>query len=70
VRRCTNGACAHKLYLTVSHRPDGGLDFCFEYQTGAVTRKKLEEIYYYICRIIFRGVEKSDRTVDEIIAWA
>lgn len=70
VRRYTNGAAAHTLYLTVSHRPDGGLDFCFEHQTGVVTPKKLESIYYYLCRIIFRGVEDSARTVGEIIDWS
>ena len=61
---------AHTLYLTVSHRPDGGLDFCFEHQTGVVTPEKLEEIYYYLCRIIFRGIEDCTRTVGEIIDWS
>lgn len=69
VKRYSNGAAAHTLYLTVSHRPDGGLDFCFEHQTGVVTPKKLEEIYYYLCRIIFRGIEDANRTVGEIIKW-
>ncbi len=70
VKRYTNGAAAHALYLTVSHRPDGGLDFCFEHQTGVVTPKRLEEIYYFLCRIIFRGVEDCNRTVGDIIDWA
>lgn len=59
---------AHTLYLTVSHRTmDNGLDFGFEYQTGVVTPEKLEYIYYYLCRIIFRGVEDPERTVGEIM---
>ena len=66
--RYSNGVAAHTLYLTVSHRAgDNGLDFCFEYQTGVVTPEKLEYIYYYLCRIIFRGVENPERTVGKII---
>ena len=70
VKRYTNGACAHTLYLTVSHVPDGGMDFCFEYQTGVVTHEKLESIYYYLCRIIFKGIEDCNQTVGEIIDWS
>ena len=70
VRRYTNGACAHTLYLTVSHRPLGGLDFCFEHQTGVVTYEKLQEVYFYICRIMFKGIEDSSRTVGEVIEWS
>lgn len=70
VRRYSNSACAHTLYLTVSHRPLGGLDFCFEHQTGVVTYEKLQEVYYYLCRIMFRGIEDSSRTVGEIIDWS
>ena len=70
-QRYSNGVCAHTLYLTVSHSPvDNGLDFCFEYQTGVVTPEKLREIYYYLCRIIFRGIEDASRTVGEIIDWS
>ncbi|MCC8025850.1 MAG: condensation domain-containing protein [Clostridium sp.] len=66
--RYSNGVAAHTLYLTVSHRAsDNGLDFGFEYQTGVVTPEKLEYIYYYLCRIIFRGVEDCGRSVGEII---
>lgn len=66
--RHSNGAAAHTLYLTVSHRAsDNGLDFGFEYQTGVVTPEKLEYVYYYLCRIMFRGIEDSSRTVGEII---
>ncbi len=70
VRRYSNSACAHTLYLTVSHRPTGGLDFCFEHQTGVVTYEKLQEVYYYLCRILFRGIEDPSRTVGEIIDWS
>ena len=70
VRRYTNGACAHTLYLTVGHTPDGGLDFCFEHQTGVVTFEKLQEVYYYLCRMIFHGIEDPTRTVGEVIKWS
>lgn len=70
VKRYSNGAAAHTLYLTVSHTPDGRMDFCFEHQTGVVTPEKLESIYYYLCRLIFRGVEDCSRTVGEIIDWS
>ncbi len=69
--RYTNGAAAHTLYLTVNENPsDNGMDFCFEYQTGVVTPEKLQDIYYFLCRIMFRGVEDCSRTVGEIIQWA
>lgn len=68
--RYGNGMAGQPLYLTVSHHPeDDGLDFCFEYQIGAVDDAKLQDVYYYLCRIIFRGVEDCNRTVGEIIDW-
>ncbi|MGN0159225.1 MAG: condensation domain-containing protein [Brotaphodocola sp.] len=68
--RYGNGVAAQPLYLTVSHHPeDDGLDFCFEYQDGMVTPEKLRDVYYYVCRIMFRGVEDCSRTVGEIIDW-
>ena len=70
VKRYTNGACAHTLYLTVGHTPDGGLDFCFEHQTGVVTFEKLQQVYYFLCRIMFYGMEDPNRTVGEVIEWA
>ena len=53
-----NGATTQAMYLTVMHRPeDNGLDFNFEHQVKAVSREKLEYLYYYLCRIMFKGVE-------------
>ena len=63
-----NGATPQAMYLTVMHRPeDNGLDFNFEHQVAAVTRETLEYFYYYMCRIMFKGVEKPYLTVGEII---
>lgn len=63
-----NGATTQAMYLTVMHRTDdNGLDFNFEHQIKAVTRDKLEYMYYYLCRIMFRGIENPNLTVGEII---
>lgn len=64
----SNGVCAHALYLTVMHRAqDNGLNFSFEHQTGAINYESLQKIYYYVCRILFKGIENPDMTVGEII---
>lgn len=64
----SNGVCAHALYLTVMHRAeDNGMNFNFEHQTGAVTYIDLQYLYYYFCRILFKGVENPHMTIGEII---
>lgn len=63
-----NGAAAHRLYLTVMHRStDNGLDFNFEHQTGAYSYEKLEYFYYYLCKILFKGIENKDLKVGDIL---
>lgn len=63
-----NGATTQAMYLTVMHRPDdNGLDFSFEHQVKAVSRKELEYLYYYLCKIMFKGIENPDLSVGEII---
>lgn len=63
-----NGATTQAMYLTVMHRPDdNGLDFNFEHQVDAVSREQLEYFYYYMCKIMFKGVEKPYLTVGDII---
>ncbi len=63
-----NGATTQAMYLTVMHRPDdNGLDFHFEHQVKAVSREKLEYLYYYLCRILFRGIEDPRQTIGRII---
>lgn len=65
----SNGACAHALYLTVMHRAeDNGLNFNFEHQTGVVQYRDLEYFYYYLCRILFYGMEHPQSTVGELIS--
>ncbi len=64
----TNGVAAQPLYLTVMHRvEDGGLNFNFEYRKDAVTNYEMEYLYYYLCRVLFRGIENSSRTIGEIL---
>lgn len=67
-KRYGNGYYADGMYLTVMHRPeDNGLDFGFEHQVKAYSREQLEYFYYYICRIMFKGVECPKLRVGEII---
>jgi len=66
----SNGACAHALYLTVMHRAqDNGLNFNFEHQKGAISYETLQRVYYYLCRILFKGIENPELTVGEIIDY-
>ncbi|MGN0142259.1 MAG: condensation domain-containing protein [Roseburia sp.] len=63
-----NGATTQAMYLTVMHRPeDNGLDFNFEHQVKAVSREKLEYMYYYVCRLMFKGVENPGLKIGDII---
>ncbi len=63
-----NGATTQAMYLTVMHRPDdNGLDFSFEHQTAAVTREQLEYLYYYLCKIMFKGAENPELSIGDII---
>ena len=63
-----NGATTQAMYLTVMHRPDdNGLDFNFEHQIQAVSKEKLEYFYYYLCKIMFKGIENPNLTVGDIL---
>lgn len=63
-----NGATTQAMYLTVMHRPeDNGLDFNFEHQVKAVSREKLEYLYYYVCKIMFKGIENPNMPIGDII---
>ncbi len=64
----SNGVAGQPLYLTVMHRmEDGGLNFNFEYRHDVVTQSEMEYLYYYLCRVLFRGIEDGNRTVGEIL---
>ncbi len=50
------------------HRSDdNGLDFNFEHQIKAVSREQLEYFYYYLCKIMFKGIEDPEQTIGAII---
>ena len=59
----------HSGHVSDGHaRPDdNGLDFNFEHQVKAVSREKLEYLYYYLCKIMFKGVENPNLSVGDII---
>lgn len=64
----SNGVAAQPLYLTVMHRvEDNGLNFHFEYKKDVVTEQEMEYLYYYLCRVLFRGIENKNRTIGEIL---
>ncbi len=64
----SNGVAAQPLYLTVMHRvEDNGFNFNFEYKKEVVTEYEMEYLYYYLCRVLFRGIEDKNRTVGEIL---
>ncbi len=64
----TNGVAGQALYLTLMHRPeDNGLNFNFEYKKELVTDEEMQYFYYYLCRVLFRGIEDETRTIGEIL---
>ena len=67
VKWFANGAATKKMYLTVSHLPDRKLNFSYHYQTAHLTEKDAELMYYYMMRILFRGIEDPGRTLSEIM---
>lgn len=63
-----NGATTQAMYLTVMHRTDdNGLDFNFEHQVAAVSKSELEYMYYYLCKIMFKGIENPGLSVGDIM---
>ena len=43
-----NGAATKKMYLTVSHTEDGGMNFSYHYQTAHLEEHDMELLYYYM----------------------
>ena len=62
-----NGAATKKMYLTVSHTEDGGMNFSYHYQTACLTEKDMELLYYYMMRILFMGISDPDMSIGDII---
>ncbi|MBR3571033.1 MAG: chromosome condensation protein [Oscillibacter sp.] len=65
-----NGAATKKIYLTVTHSTnDGGLIFDYHYQKASLTYKDMELLYYYMMKILYKGIAEPDMTVGEIITY-
>lgn len=62
-----NGAATKKMYLTVSHTGNGGMCFSFHYQTACLKEHDMELLYYYMMRILFKGIAEPDMSVGEIM---
>ncbi len=62
-----NGAATKKMYLTVSHTGHGGMNFSFHYQTAHLNEHDMELLYYYMMRILFKGIAEPDKSVGEIM---
>lgn len=62
-----NGAATKKMYLTVSHTPEGGMNFSYHYQTACLTEKDMELLYYYMMRILFTGISRPDIKIGELM---
>ncbi|MBE5858995.1 MAG: chromosome condensation protein [Butyrivibrio sp.] len=63
-----NGAATKKMYLTVSHTEDGGMNFSYHYQIAELCEKDIELLNYYFMRILFKGIENPDMTIGDVIA--
>lgn len=62
-----NGAATKKVYLTVSHTDNGGMNFSFHYQTAHLEEHDMELFYYYLMRILFKGIAEPDMSIGEIM---
>lgn len=62
-----NGAATKKMYLTVSHTEYGGMNFSYHYQTAHLEEHDMELLYYYMMRILFKGIAEPDMTIGEIM---
>ena len=65
-----NGAATKKIYLTVTHSTnDGGLIFDYHYQKASLTYRDMELLYYYMMKILYKGIAEPDMTIGEIITY-
>lgn len=62
-----NGAATKKMYLTVSHTEVGGMKFSYHYQTAHLEEHDMELLYYYMMRILFKGIAEPDMSIGEIM---
>ena len=64
-----NGAATKRIYLTVTHSSnDGGLIFDYHYQKAVLSYDDMQTLYYYMMKMMFRGVAEPDVTIGELIS--
>ncbi|MDO4805744.1 MAG: condensation domain-containing protein [Coriobacteriales bacterium] len=68
VKWFANGAATKKMYLTVSHNSAGEMRFSYHYQTAHLVENDIELLYYYMMKILFRGINDPHVTVGDIMA--
>ena len=63
-----NGAATKRIYLTVTHSAnDGGLIFDYHYQKAVLNYEDIQVLYYYMMKILFKGIAEPDITIGEMI---
>ncbi len=65
-----NGAATKKIYLTVTHTKNGGLNFSYHYQNASLSEKDIELFYYFMMKILFIGIDTPDISIGEVIEKA
>lgn len=68
VKWFANGAATKKMYLTVSHTGDGEMKFSYHYQTAHLEERDVELLYYYMMKILFKGLEDPSASLGDIMA--
>lgn len=68
VKWFANGAATKKMYLTVSHTGDGKMKFSYHYQTAHLEESEMELLYYYMMKIMFKGISEPDITIGDLMA--
>ena len=64
-----NGAATKRIYLTVTHSSnDGGLIFDYHFQKAVLSYDDIQKLYYYMMKMMFRGVQEPDVTIGELIS--
>ena len=67
VKWFANGAATKKMYLTVSHPGDGRMKFSYHYQTAHLEEYDMELLYYYMMKIMFKGITEPDITIGDLM---
>lgn len=58
-----------KIYLTVTHSSnDGGMIFNYHYQKARLSYHDIELLYYYMMKILYKGIAEPDMTIGEMIS--